>query len=76
MPCTLFRAKLSKENELIKEETNALIKQLESEQGNLSQYTDQQQRAIQQKTDFESQLNSASQKLIKVEKERETNLSK
>ena len=70
MPCTLFQAKLAKENELIKEETNALIKQLESEQGNLSQYTEQQQRAIQQKADFESQLNYAAQKLIKVEKER------
>ena len=57
-------------NKVIEEERVALTKQLESEQGNLSQYTDQQQRAIQQKADFELQLNLASQKLIKVEKER------
>merc|ERR1719338_61804 len=39
------KAKLAEENEVIKEETKALIKQIESEQGNLSQYTDQQERA-------------------------------
>ena len=33
-----------------------MIKQLESEQGNLSQYTDQQERAVKQKAEFEAQL--------------------
>merc|ERR1712066_580643 len=61
------KAKLGEENELIKEETKALIKQLESEQGNLSQYTDQQERAIKLKADFESQLTTAGQKLINME---------
>merc|ERR1712110_1075613 len=55
--------RLGEENELIKEETKALIKQLESEQGNLSQYTDQQERASKAKADYE-------QKLIQMEEER------
>merc|ERR1711934_1090097 len=64
------KARLAEENELIKEETKALIKQLEAEQGNLSQYTDQQERAVKQKAEFEAQLITAGQLLIKVEEER------
>merc|ERR1712110_561789 len=64
------KARLGEENELIKEETKALIKQLEQEQGNLSQYTDQQTRATIQKAEFEKQLVAAGQKLIKMEEER------
>merc|ERR1711981_598859 len=64
------KAKLGEENELIKEETKALIKQIESEQGNLSQYTDQQDRAIKQKADYEVQLSAAGKKLTDMEEER------
>merc|ERR1712029_541499 len=64
------KAKLGEENELIKEETQALIKQLEQEQGNLSQYTDQQERALKLKADFENKLVDAGQKLIQCEEER------
>merc|ERR1711881_195866 len=64
------KARLLEENELIKEETKALIKQLEQEQGNLSQYTDQQTRATIQKAEFEKQLVAAGQKLIQMEEER------
>merc|ERR1719412_1787354 len=64
------KARLGEENELIKEETKALIKQLEQEQGNLSQYTDQQTRATIQKAEFEKQLVAAGQKLIQMEEER------
>merc|ERR1712020_74232 len=64
------KAKLGEENELIKEETKALIKQIEAEQGNLSQYTDQQDRALKQKADFEVQLSAAGKKLIEMEEER------
>merc|ERR1712012_465392 len=64
------KAKLGEENELIKEETQALIKQLEQEQGNLSQYTDQQERALKMKADFEAKLVTAGQKLIQCEEER------
>merc|ERR1712119_247323 len=64
------KARLGDENELIKEETQALIKQLESEQGNLSQYTDQQERASKAKADYEQKLVAAGQKLIQMEEER------
>merc|ERR1712088_298910 len=64
------KARLGEENELIKEETQALIKQLESEQGNLSQYTDQQERASKAKADYEQKLVAAGQKLIQMEEER------
>merc|ERR1712141_914455 len=64
------KAKLAEENEIIKEETKALIKQIEAEQGNLSQYTDQQDRALKLKADFETQLVAAGQKLVEMEEER------
>merc|ERR1712062_634947 len=64
------KERLGEENELIKEETKALIKQLEAEQGNLSQYTDQQERAAKAKVDFEQKLVLAGQKLIQIEEER------
>merc|ERR1712001_428987 len=64
------KAKLGEENELIKEETKALIKQIEAEQGNLSQYTDQQDRALKVKADCETQLVAAGQKLVQMEEER------
>merc|ERR1719362_1451273 len=60
------KERLGEENELIKEETKALIKQLEAEQGNLSQYTDQQERAAKAKVDFEQKLVLAGQKLIQM----------
>merc|ERR1711878_40833 len=64
------KERLGEENELIKAETVALIKQLEAEQGNLSQYTDQQERAAKAKVDFEQKLVLAGQKLIQMEEER------
>merc|ERR1711910_172479 len=54
----------------VKEEITALTKQLEAEQGNLSQYTDQQERASKAKVDFEQKLVLAGQKLIQMEEER------
>merc|ERR1711899_10623 len=47
------KERLGEENELIKAETAALIKQLEAEQGNLSQYTDRQAKAHQQHAELE-----------------------
>merc|ERR1719266_1145973 len=64
------KERLGEENELIKAETQALIKQLEAEQGNLSQYTDQQERASKAKVDFEQKLVLAGQKLVQMEEER------
>merc|ERR1711936_852769 len=64
------KERLGEENELIKAETQALIKQLEAEQGNLSQYTDQQERASKAKVDFEQKLVLAGQRLVQMEEER------
>merc|ERR1712242_46399 len=64
------KAKLAEENVLIQEETKALIKQLDAEQGNLSQYTDQQEKATKLKIKFEADLVSAGQKLVQMEEER------
>merc|ERR1711931_181877 len=45
-------------------------KQLESEQGNLSQYTDKQAKLSAQKADLEIELSSAGKKLVQMEAER------
>jgi hypothetical protein len=62
---------LLEENELIKEETKALCKQLESEQGSVSQYTDMQATMGKQKADMEAQLIVAGQKLVAMEEDRQ-----
>merc|ERR1712213_11520 len=64
------KARLAEDNVLIQEETKALIKQLESEQGNLSQYTEQQEKATKLKIKFEADLVAAGQKLVQMEEER------
>merc|ERR1712209_199418 len=64
------KARLAEDNVLIKEETKALIKQLEAEQGNLSQYTEQQEKATKLKIKFEADLVTAGQKLVQCEEER------
>merc|ERR1712241_1654979 len=64
------KARLAEENVLIQEETKALIKQLEAEQGNLSQYTEQQERATKLKIKFEADLVAAGQKFVQMEEER------
>merc|ERR1711997_917416 len=64
------KERLGEENELIKAETAALIKQLEAEQGNLSQYTDQQEKATKLKIKFEADLVAAGAKLVQMEEER------
>ena len=65
------KQKLQEENVTIEEEKKALIKQLESEQGNLSEYTERQAKASAMKADFEVQLGEAGQKLIELEQERQ-----
>merc|ERR550534_1461847 len=49
------KAKLEEENVSAKEEIKALMKQLESEQGNLSQYTEKQAKMSAQKAEMEIQ---------------------
>merc|ERR1712036_156495 len=65
------KARLLEENELIKEETKALVKQLEAEQGSVSQYTDMQARMGKEKADMEAQLVVAGQKLVAMKEDRQ-----
>merc|ERR1719443_1642806 len=64
------KARLAEDNVLIQEETQALIKQLEQEQGNLTQYTEQQEKATKLKIKLEADLVTAGQKLVQMEEER------
>merc|ERR1712024_196951 len=64
------KATLAEDNVIIQEETKALIKQLEAEQGNLSQYTDHQEKATKLKIKFEADLVAAGAKLVQMEEER------
>jgi len=65
------KARLQEENKTLDVEKRALLKQLESEQGNLSEYTDRQQRANAGKADLEVKLVEAGQLLIQKEAERQ-----
>merc|ERR1711981_1033788 len=65
------KGRLLEENEIIKEETKALVKQLEAEQGSVSQYTDMQARMGKEKADMEAQLVVAGQKLTAMEEDRQ-----
>merc|ERR1739847_170013 len=65
------KARLQEENVMAKEEIQALIKQIESEQGNLSQYTDRQAAATAAKTRLEGVLATTGVKLTQMQQERE-----
>jgi len=64
------RERLLLENENIKSEKKALITQLESEQGNLGEYTERQAKASAQRAEIEIQLQDAGIKLASLEQER------
>merc|ERR1719471_1341406 len=61
------KAKLEEENVAAKEEIKALMKQLESEQGNLSQYTEKQALMSAQKANMEVELTNAGKRLAQME---------
>merc|ERR1711881_719754 len=65
------KKRLEGENINIEEEKIALIKQLESEQGNMSEYTERQAKASAAKADLEVQLVDAGNKLINSEQSRQ-----
>merc|ERR1712088_4983 len=65
------KARLQDENKDLETEKKTLLKQLEAEQGNLSEYTDRQQRANAAKADLEVKLVDAGQLLIEKEAERQ-----
>ena len=62
---------LLQENEQIKEEKKRLLAQLESEQGNLGEYTERQAKASAQKADLEVQVQDACVKLAMMEQQRQ-----
>merc|ERR1719328_29124 len=64
------KARLQEENIAAKEEIKALIKQIEAEQGNLSQYTDRQAIAATQKANLEVVLVDTGKKLTEMEQAR------
>merc|ERR1712117_726007 len=64
------KARLQEENAAVKEENKALLKQIESEQGNLGEYTERQAKASAQKADLEVELADAGNKLARMEQGR------
>merc|ERR1711884_481218 len=65
------KKRLEGDNKQMEEEKKALIKQLESEQGNLSEYTERQAKASAQKADLEVQLGDAGISLTQKEQQRQ-----
>jgi len=64
------KEQLLQDNVVIEEEKRALLKQIESEQGNMSQYHEKQAKVSAQRADLEIQLQEAQNKLTKTEQER------
>ncbi|XP_040566496.1 myosin-4 [Lepeophtheirus salmonis] len=64
------KEKLEQESIKIAEEKKKLFAQIESEQGNLSQYTERQAKASAQRADLEVQLQEAGDRLTLMERER------
>merc|ERR1711936_1445927 len=64
------KEKLLEENKIIEEEKKALIKQIEKEQGNVSQYHEKQAKISAQKADLENELAETQDKLAKAEQAR------
>merc|ERR1712042_164040 len=64
------KEKLLQENVTIEEENKALIKQIEAEQGNMSQYHEKQAKISAQKADLEVQLVDFQNKLVRAEQNR------
>ncbi|CAB4054208.1 MYH6_7 [Lepeophtheirus salmonis] len=64
------KEKLEQESIKIAEEKKKLFAQIESEQGNLSQYTERQAKASAQRADLEVQLQESGDRLTLMERER------
>merc|ERR1712212_308534 len=65
-----IKTKLVEENQVIEEEKKQLMKQIESEQGNVSQYHEKQAKISSQKADLESELVEEQNKLADREQKR------
>merc|ERR1719315_567155 len=64
------KEKLLAENQVIEEEKKALLKQIEAEQGNVSQYHEKQAKLSAQKADLEIELTKSQELLVRREHER------
>merc|ERR1719411_2068287 len=64
------KEKLLEENKVIEEEKKALIKQIESEQGNVSQYHERQAKISAERSELEVDLAAAQDKLVHTEQAR------
>merc|ERR1712106_406765 len=65
-----IKEKLLAENQIIEEEKKALMKQIESEQGNVSQYHEKQAKISAQRADLEIELSDTQEKLVRTEQSR------
>merc|ERR1719312_2398764 len=65
-----LKAQLLEENKAIEEEKKALLKQIEAEQGNVSQYHEAQAKISSQRAEIEVELAAAQDKLVKTEQAR------
>merc|ERR1719270_2950563 len=65
-----LKEQLLAENKVIEEEKRALIKQIEAEQGNVSQYHEKQAKISSQESELEVALAAAQEKLARTEQER------
>merc|ERR1712142_647409 len=65
-----IKEKLLEDNKVIEEEKKALLKQIEKEQGNVSQYHERQAKISSQKAELEVNLADAQQRLISAEQAR------
>merc|ERR1712183_506501 len=66
----VYKEKLLAENQVIEDEKKALLKQIESEQGNVSQYHEKQAKISAQKADLENELAASQDQLVKAEQAR------
>merc|ERR1712106_625712 len=64
------KAKLLEDNVVIEDDKKALLKQIESEQGNVSQYHEKQATMTAMKADLEVELTHEQDKLVKTEQRR------
>merc|ERR1719297_400418 len=65
-----LKAQLLEENKAIEEEKKELLKQIEKEQGNVSQYHEAQAKISSQRAEIEVELAAAQDKLVKTEQAR------
>merc|ERR1739838_731993 len=64
------KERLLQENAIIEEEKKALLKQIDAEQGNMSQYHERQAKISAEKADLEVELATTQDKLVKAEQTR------